>query len=125
VRTVDAENLIAMKLASYRPYKHDKSDIVGILEACAQSGIFLDLEKIKSAVVNIYGDWNYISTEAQAFIIDVLENKRNYDDISQEEISNKTLLIEFEEHYNKVLNSDNLENILAALQKKKLQEEND
>jgi hypothetical protein len=83
------------------------------------------LEKIKSAVVNIYEDWNYISTEAQAFIIDVLENKRNYDDISQEEISNKTLLIEFEEHYNKVLNSDNLENILAALQKKKLQEEND
>ena len=33
VRTIEAEYLVAMKLTSLRPYKNDKSDIVGIILA--------------------------------------------------------------------------------------------
>ena len=31
IRTISAEYLVAMKLMSYREYKNDKSDIVGVL----------------------------------------------------------------------------------------------
>lgn len=119
VRTIDAENLIAMKLVSYRPYKYDRSDIVGILDSCAELGISMDLDKIKNAVVQIYGDWDHISIEAQNFIEEVLKNKRSYEDISNEEVSNKILLQDFDSKYKNVLNRDNLENILSALKKKK------
>ena len=45
VRTIAGEYLIAMKLKAFRKYKHDVSDIVGILCAHTHTGNPLDFQK--------------------------------------------------------------------------------
>lgn len=44
-----------------------------------------------------------------------------YDQIRNEELSNKNILIEFEENYKNVLNEDNLDNVLSILKAKKME----
>lgn len=67
VRTVTAEYLIAMKLAAFRPYKHDRSDIVGILLAEKQNGNNLTEKDILSAFSFLYSPAS-LSKEAHAFL---------------------------------------------------------
>ena len=50
VRTVTSEYLIAMKLVAGRVYKHDLTDIIGILMAEPS----ISMEKIKIAFKNLY-----------------------------------------------------------------------
>ena len=54
VRTVADEYLIAMKLCSSRDYKHDQSDIVGIIKESYERGYELSTEKIERAYQNLY-----------------------------------------------------------------------
>lgn len=57
VRTIAAEYLIAMKLRSGRKYKNDLSDVIGILAEHEKKGTPITLEKIDTAVTNLYGGW--------------------------------------------------------------------
>lgn len=117
VRTIADEYLIAMKLASFREYKCDKSDIVGILQARHDNPI--TLERIEKAVIDLYGSIDYISNEAYEYVREVISAKLSaafYKDVRNEELSNKQLLQEFEEEYQDVLTEDNLSEILTKLQ---------
>ena len=50
VRTMPGAYIIAMKLASLRPYKYDRSDIIGVI-----SEEKISKEDIITAVENLYG----------------------------------------------------------------------
>lgn len=51
VRTMPGEYIVAMKLASFRPYKYDQSDIIGII-----SEKNIKKEDVITAVNNLYGN---------------------------------------------------------------------
>lgn len=63
VRIVEREYLIAMKLVSgsTREYKHDKSDIVGILLEEMKNNHSVTRQEINTAIINLYGSYNVIS----------------------------------------------------------------
>lgn len=115
IRTVKDEYIIAMKLASYRPYKHDQSDIIGVLIENEKQGNSISFEKINEAVINLYGDWDGISTEAKEMIEGIL-NVRNlgeiYNDVQKIEAENLKTLSQFEESYPEILNENNINEIL-------------
>ena len=58
VRSVSAEYLIAMKLRSGRKYKNDLSDVIGILAEHQKNNAPITLDKINTAVNNLYGGWD-------------------------------------------------------------------
>lgn len=122
VRTVSAEYLIAMKLKSGRAYKHDRSDIVGILAEHEKRGEEISLDAVKTAVTNLYGGWNSLSIEMQEFIENVYSTGdfgRLYDNVRTEEAQSKDILLEFQHAYPGVTNTENVDDILAAIKKKK------
>lgn len=65
VRTISKEYLVAMKLRSFRTYKNDLSDIVGIYREQMELGDPLTKERVEQAVVNLYQSWDSISENAQ------------------------------------------------------------
>ena len=117
VRTIQAEYLVAMKLESLRAYKHDKSDVVGILQVCKNNGNEITIEKIAKAYKKLYG--KKLVGERLEFLNTLFEVDTRYEDVSYEEDINKNLLIEFEKKYDNTLKEDNLEKILSALKLKK------
>ena len=122
VRTVSSEYLVAMKLMSGRQYKHDLSDVIGILLEQQRSGKSITLEQIKSACTELYGDFNKIPLSSQTFINDLYKNNNLEDlfsEISSQEKSNRSALIQFEKDYPSVLNNDNFSEILEAINVKK------
>ena len=126
VRTVSAEYLIAMKLCSGRKYKNDLSDIVGILAEHQKSGDIITYERIDKAVINLYGSWDRISDESVSFIKNTLEHGDYdllYSSIKEKEVETKEILIKFQDDYPKVLNEDNMNAVLNALNRKKKQEQ--
>ena len=122
IRTVSAEYLIAMKLCSGRKYKNDLSDIVGILAEHQKSGDNITYERIDKAVIDLYDSWENISSESISFIKDTLIHG-NYDllysTIKEKELETKEMLVKFEDDYPKVLNEDNMDNILNILNSRK------
>ena len=122
IRTVSNEYLVAMKLMSSRKYKNDISDIVGILAEQKRIGKPLSFDKIKCAVIELYDSWDRIPAESRQFIDDIFK-KDNPEDLFEiyrrEEISNKEILIDFEQNYPGVTNTDNVNAILDALRRKR------
>ncbi len=118
VRTVSAEHLIAMKLMSGRQYKHDMSDIVGIMLEHQKKGNPLSYEKIEKAVIDLYDSTDKIPEHSMQFIKRAaVENdleKMLSECIGQEQLA-KDALIEFEEQYDNVLNDGNINDILQSL----------
>lgn len=122
VRTVSAEYLIAMKLKAGRPYKHDLSDIIGILAEHEKRGDALSLEAVKTAVTNLYGTWNTLSQEMQEFIANayrVGDFDRLYEETRAEEAQSKEILIDFQDDYPSVTTTENVNEILAAIKTKR------
>ena len=118
VRTVTGEYLVAMKLMAFRQYKHDISDIVGILREHANSGDPLTWERINTAVCNLYGSWVNMPENAKSLIQSILADDNLgalYDAYTQEETAAKDALITFEGKYPDVLKEDNLADILSHL----------
>ena len=70
VRTVSKEYLVAMKLKSFRKYKSDISDIVGILEEDKN----ITLSSVKTAIINLYGSFEAVSEEARNFLFQLFIN---------------------------------------------------
>lgn len=122
VRTVRAQYLVAMKLASAREYKNDLSDIIGILLEHQRKGAPLTWAQIDQAVQDLYGSWNKISPDARAFIqraVAAEDYERLYAECRQGEQDAFTLLAGFDETYPEVLREANLKDILAKARAKR------
>lgn len=121
VRTITREYLVAMKLMAYRQYKHDISDIVGILRDQQKAGDPLTFEQIDTAVKNLYDGWENLPAEAQTMIQSILETEdldALYASYAREEQAAKEALLDFEGEYPDVLKEDNLGAILSHLMKR-------
>ena len=126
IRTISAEYLVAMKLMSYREYKNDKSDIVGVLLEQKKLGKEVTLESIKRAVIELYGKISVLSDEAIKFldnVFDASDLETLYNETRLNEIKNKERLVKFQEEYPDTLNGDNLMDILNSLERKEKKEE--
>ena len=126
VRTITGEYLVAMKLMAYRQYKHDISDIVGILREQKNSGDPLTLERIDKAVKDLYDNWDNLPENAKNMIESILANEDMdalYEAYANEEAAAKDALITFEDKYPDVLKEDNLADILNHLLKEQNAEE--
>lgn len=118
VRTITGEYLVAMKLMAYRQYKHDISDIVGILREQHNSGDPLTLERIDKAVKDLYDNWDNLPENAKNMIESILANEDMdalYEAYANEEAAAKDAIITFEDKYPDVLKEDNLADILSHL----------
>lgn len=110
-RTVSGEYLLAMKLVSNRLYKHDKSDLIGIIKAERELGNNITLDMIKKAVNDLYGDKVKIDNETYDELSEIL-NADNLDDryteAKKQEEENKKLLLDYikEKPNNKVYNAN-------------------
>lgn len=127
VYTISAEYLIAMKLMAGRKYKHDLSDVIGILaehndnkNGNEKAPITLDM--IKNAVINLYGDWNKLPEYSRVFIENAISTvdyssllKKTQD--SEARAANNAL--EFQDKYPNVLNTNNINEILSKIEAKK------
>ena len=126
VRTVSAEYLIAMKLRAGRKYKNDLSDVIGILAEHEQRGDPITMERIDTAVCNLYGGWEEIPADSVSFIRDTMahgEFEKAYESVRAGERQAKEILLQFQEDYPGVTNTDNVDNILTQLKKRKSQQE--
>lgn len=126
VRTITGEYLVAMKLMAYRQYKHDISDIVGILREQQNSGDPLTFERIDKAVNDLYDSWENLPKNAKNMIERILANEDMgalYEAYANEEAAAKDALITFEDKYPDVLKEDNLADILNHLLKEQNTEE--
>ena len=119
VRTVTREYLIAMKLVSFRAYKRDKSDVVGIIEAHKNSERPICLEEVQTAVTNLYGNWDVITEDAKEFVEKVLLGDVSYETEIIGEDEGKERLLEIEEKYDNLLNTSNVNTILEQIRAKK------
>lgn len=122
IRTVSAEYLIAMKLRSGRKYKNDLSDIIGILAEHEKRGEPISMERIETAVKNLYGSWEGFPADSPAFINNAIQ-KGDYENIyaavMEEEKHSKDMLVRFEKDYPGVTTESNVNDILASLKAKK------
>ena len=126
VRTITGEYLVAMKLMAYRQYKHDISDIVGILREQQNSGDPLTLERIDKAVKDLYDNWDNLPENAKNMIESILANEDMdalYEAYANQAAAAKDALITFEDKYPDVLKEDNLADILNHLLKEQNAEE--
>lgn len=115
-----------MKLMAGRRYKHDLSDIIGILMMHEESKNPIELHQIKEAVIELYGAWERLPKVSIEFITDAISNKNYkevYNHIQSEELSNKILLKDFDRDYPGVTKESNVEEILKILNQK-LEKEN-
>lgn len=91
VRTIKDEYLIAMKMVAARKYKHDYSDILGIINE--SNG--LSLEKIKTAIINLYGSLDVISEDMMEFVEKLFgTDSIKYSDIEKQEKQTEELFLE-------------------------------
>ena len=121
VRTISAEYLIAMKLRAGRKYKHDLSDIIGILAEHEKIGAPISIDAIDSAVTNLYGGWDDFPQESKSFITSALATghyQEIFASIQKEENHAKNILVEFEENYPDVMTESNVDTILKSLKSK-------
>ena len=116
VRAVNGEYLVAMKLMSGRQYKHDLSDVIGILVEQQENGKALSLEDIERAVIELYGEWEKLPATSQSFIRSAMEHpdlSEVYEQINRSEQEAKNILLSFEERYPGVTKMDNVDEILS------------
>ena len=123
IRTISSEYLIAMKLRSGRKYKHDLSDIIGILNEHERRGKPISMNEIDAAVQNLYDGWDQINIDVRRFIESAISNgnyEEVYDSIKTEEKRTKNILIEFEQDYPGAATESNIEDVLQSLFNKRL-----
>ena len=126
VRTVTGEYLIAMKLKSGRLYKYDRSDIIGVLWEQEKRGDPLSLERIRKAVEDLYGSYDVLSDDMKQFIERAVQNGKYgeiYESVRHAEAENRETLLEYQEEKPGVINGDNVNDIIAALKKRKNNEQ--
>ena len=122
VRSVSAEYLIAMKLRSGRKYKNDLSDVIGILAEHQKNNAPITLDKINTAVNNLYGGWDNFPEDSKPFIENAMKNGNFtdvYNSVKNEETDSKDILLAFQKEYPNVAKESNINDILESLKRKK------
>lgn len=125
VRTVTAEYLVAMKLKSGRQYKYDRSDVIGILWEQEKRGDPLTLERIRKAAGDLYGSYEALPAEVRSFVEAAVRGGRYaelYAHVRRAEAENREILLEYQDEKPGVIAHDNVNDILAALRKRKAEE---
>lgn len=90
VRTIKDEYLIAMKMVAARKYKHDYSDIYGIIK----ENKALTFDKIKTSITNLYGNTDVVSEEMMSFVEKLFsDSSLIYSDIEKQETETKETLL--------------------------------
>ena len=127
IRTVTAEYLIAMKLMSGRQYKHDLSDIVGILWEHQKNGNPILLDSIYKAIANLYGVNAVLPTISKETIINAFSDgdyEGVYKKIRANEKQAKDILIDFDKANPGELKEESINTIIElARQRQKKDEE--
>lgn len=121
-RTVTGEYLVAMKMKSGREYKYDRSDIIGILWEQEKLGDPLTIDRIKQAVIDLYDSYDAISNDMRIFIEKAILDsayETTYERVRKAEAENKKVLVEYQENKPGVINSKNVDDVLAALRRRK------
>ena len=72
VRTIKDEYLVAMKMVAARKYKHDYSDIFGIIKENGN----ISFDKIETAIKELYGKVDVVPDDMMAFVKDVFNGKQ-------------------------------------------------
>lgn len=122
IRTVTGEYLVAMKLRSARKYKYDLSDVIGILWKQEEKGDPLSMERIRRAVEDLYGTYDVLSDDAKQFIENAVRDGRYqemYTRVRGMEAENRDSLLEYQERKPGVINGDNVDEIIAALKRRR------
>ena len=122
IRTVTSEYLVAMKLRSGRQYKFDLSDIIGILWEQEKKGDPLSLERIKTAVEDLYGSYDVLSEDMKQFVEKAIidgKYEETFSRVRRAEAENKENLLEYQEQKPGTINGDNINDSIAALRRKK------
>lgn len=125
IRTVAGAFLIAMKMRSGRIYKHDLSDIIGILiEENENRENPINITEIRDACEKLYGENGYDTMPAasrklveNAISLNNQELRNLYRQQTETEAENCRLLVQFEAENPGVLSSENLESIIENLRK--------
>lgn len=112
IRTVKGEYLVAMKLRSGRIYKHDLSDVVGILHSQMINGNRLSKEQVINAYKELYNTEEMDKRVESFFNIiidyDLKQLEEEFINIQNDEEINKELLHEFNELYHIRLDRDKI-----------------
>ncbi len=122
VRTISGEYLVAMKLMSGRKYKNDISDVIGILKEEKEQGKPLTLEMINTAACNLYGSFDELPNDSKDLITEIMNGDNLeilYEQYKNSEKTVKESLIAFEKNYPGVTNTDNINDIINNLKKRK------
>lgn len=125
VRTVNAEDLIVMKLMSGRLYKNDLSDVAGILWECQKQGNPILIEDVYDSACKLYGGWEKIPAKSRMFF-EAAYKKGDYESIynsnKNNEVTAVNILTEYDKKYPNKLNESNidtfLENVIRQQQTK-------
>lgn len=121
IRTITREYLIAKKMVSARKYKHDLSDILGILYSHYSNDDIISFDEVEKAVINLYDSWDKVSDDVKEFVKKAIDNKSYIDGYTNQieaEKKIKTQLVQFEEKYPNVANDNNVDEIIKKLTEK-------
>jgi len=121
IRTVTAENLIAMKLVSGRQYKNDLSDVAGILLEHKRRGEPIERVVIEAAIEKLYGDIDLpeTSTELMNTAFTNGDYEKLYTESRKSEKLSKEILVEFEQDYPNTLKGENISDIIEIAKQKR------
>ena len=121
-RTVTGEYLLAMKLMSGRQYKYDLSDVIGVLWEQEAKGEPITVAMVKEAAKNLYGSYEHLPEESRVFIEHAIaegQYGKIYQRVRQMEADNKDTLLQFQKAYPGVTNTDNVNDILNTIRRRK------
>ena len=121
VRIIEAEYLIATKLMAGRSYKHDISDITGILWEHKKNGNEIKKENIIKAVEYLYNSWDSLSNDSKELFDYIFKNndfeKLYYESIKNEE-NTRIKISEFNNKYPNILTPGNFKDVLKNIEEK-------
>lgn len=75
VRTISDEYLIAMKVRAFRQYRHDISDIIGIIDEMKKAGRNTSVRQIERAFRELYGGNEEIPHTVKKFLSDIINSE--------------------------------------------------
>lgn len=113
VRTVTGEYLLAMKIRSARKYKHDMSDIIGIIKEHRERQKELDIDKVNLAYNELYGE-NINQTEMEELkkIFQTNDLEAMFYETVENESLNKKAVLRAEELYPDTVNEKNIDDFI-------------
>lgn len=127
VRTIKREYLIAMKLKSGREYKHDLSDVAGILSEEYEKGNLISLDTIKNAYAELYGLETTIpefSRYSLELIYKDMNFKKTFEILNAVEKENEEHIKNLDQEIRATLDEDSIKSMLKQKLNKKNQNSN-